>query len=315
MQGDKPSRTTTTIRTPSEADLWDRYARVLAGPKLVLRLKSLVFLPTSKTAFVDCLARSGLRAPDGRAWSPRSVNVVLEELLGEGLLTEDLACPPALLHPVAIDAMASADDARRGIAAAGDPTGVTRQALEGTAEFLGGRNEAALHHYRDALKLHRKQAGKRKVFLNGVHGLFFLMALLRANDAPLQAEAQAGIDAALSAPSAYAGGFLAMQALLWLAQGLEPKARALLGKLRAALPAELLSAACVALAEHAVDPDLTHRHDADLDARFERLKDTLPLVTRIYAEILASVSASPGLYKVYLAEADPGVEAAFTPLI
>ncbi len=451
----------TAIRKPSsEADPWDRYAHLPAGSKLVLRLKSLVFLPTNKTAFLECLTRSGLRAPDGKAWSSRSVNAILDELLLQGLLTEDLACPPVLLHPVAVDAAASAEgellaavvrrafparrsmsyyssgqqldcnalwrlvrlaiyendpagftanrdlhdkecgplrtaellgllfaavplaadwldsqrpviqlalfdaklsaflrsgmpgpdlpallghyrlqqgkagfaavrpalllfdllagrlgDVQRGIGAVEDQSGVTRQALEGTMEFLGGRNEAALQHYRDALKLHRKQVGKRKVFLDGVHGLFFLMALLRANDAALQAEAQAGIDAALSSPSAYAGGFLALQALLWLAQGLEPKARALLGQLRAAMPAEPLSAACVALAEHAVDPDLTHAHQADLDARFERLKATLPLVARIYAEILASVAVSPGLYKAYLAEADPGVEVAFTRLI
>jgi len=448
------------VRTPSEADLWDRTARLPAGPKLVLRLKSLVFLPTNKTAFLDCLIRSGLRAPDGKAWSPRSVNLVLEELLDEGLLTEDLACSPALLHPVAVDAVAAADgaalaaavrqafparrslsyyssveqldcdavrrlirlavyandaagfstnwdihakkcgashapdllgqlfatvplapawlasrrpaiqlalfdaklsaflrtgvpgpdlpallghyraqqdkegfaavrpalllfdllagrldDARRGIAASGDPAGAAWQAVEGTAAFLGGRNEAALQHYRKALKLRRKQAGKRKLFLDGAHGLFFLMALLRAHDAALRAEAQAGIDAALSAPSAYAGGFLAMQAMLWLAQGLEPKARELVQQLRAAAPAEPLSAACVALAEHAVDPSLTQAHQADLDARFEQLKDTLPLVARIHAEILVGVAASPGFYKMFLAEADPGVEVAFTQLI
>jgi hypothetical protein len=48
-----------------------------------------------------------------------------------------------------------------------------------------------------------------------------------------------------------------MQALLWLVQGLEAKARELLVTgLRKAMPAEPLSAACVALAEHAVDADL-----------------------------------------------------------
>ncbi len=450
----------TTARPSSKADPWDRYARLPAGPKLVLRLKSLVFLPTSKTVFLDCLAASGLRMPDGKAWSPRSVNLVLEGLLGEGLLTEELACLPALLHPVAVDAVAAADggrlvaavrqafparrtlsyyssseqldcdavrrlirlavyaddaagftanldlhdkkcgapraagllgqlfaaaplaadwlasrrpviqlalfdaklsaflrtgvpgpdlpalldqyrarqgeegfaavrpalllfdllagrleDVQRGIAAIEDPAGLTRRMFEGTAAFLRGQNEAALQHYRDVLKLHRKQVGKRKLFLDGVHGLFFGMALLRANDAALQAEAQAGLDAALSAPSAYAGGFLALQALLWLAQGLEPKARALLGELRAAMPAEPLSAACVALAEHAVDPDLTHTHHADLDARFEHLQASLPLVARIYAEILAGVAVSPGLYKVHLAEADRGVEVAFTQIV
>jgi len=141
------------------------------------------------------------------------------------------------------------------------------------------------------------------------------MALLRANDAALQAEAQAGLDAELSNPSPYARGFLALQALLWLAQGLEPKARELLGQLRAAMPTEPLSAACVVLAEHAVDPGLTHAHQADLHARFERLKAQLPLVARIYAEILASVAASPGPYKAYLSEAGQGVEIAFTQII
>jgi len=100
----------TAIRKPSsEADPWDRYAHLPAGSKLVLRLKSLVFLPTNKTAFLECLTRSGLRAPDGKAWSSRSVNAILDELLLQGLLTEDLACPSALLHPVAVDAAASAE--------------------------------------------------------------------------------------------------------------------------------------------------------------------------------------------------------------
>ncbi len=445
---------------PSEADLWHRYTNLPASSKQVLRLKSLVFLPTNKTVFLDCLTKSGLRAPDGKAWASRSLNVILEELLDQGLLTEDLSCPPALLHPVAIDAAASTegealvaavlrafparrnmsyysfgeqldcdavrrlirlaiyandaagfstnldlhhkkcdasratdllgrsfatvplalgwlasrhpviqlalldvklsaflhsgvpgpdlpplldhyraqqdkedfaagrpalllldllagklDDVQRGIAAVEDPVGTIRQAFEGTVAFLHGRNDAALQHYRDALKLHRKHVGKRKVFLDGVHGLFFLMALLRANDAALQAEAQAGLDAELSSPSAYAGGFRALQALLWLAQGLEPKAREMLGQLRAAMPAEPLSAACVVLAEHAVDARLTHVHQADLDARFKRLQVPLPLVARIYAEILASVATSPGPYTAYLSEAGQGVEIAFTQII
>ncbi len=451
---------TTLLKAPSKADSWHRYAHLPAGFKLVLRLKSLVFLPTNKTAFLECLTRSGLRAPDGKAWSSRSVNLVLEDLLRQNLLTEDLACPSELLHPVAVDAVAAADsdllvaavrrafparrsmsyyssgqqvdcdalrrlirlavyandsagfgtnrdlhdkecgparaadllsslftamplaadwlasrhpvlqlalfdaklwaflrtgvagpdlptlvdhyrtlqgqegfaavrqalllfdllagrleDVRHGCAAIEDPASVTRQAVKGTVAFLQGRSEAALQLYRDALKLHKKQVGKRKVFLDGVHGMFFLMALLRANDAALQAEAQAGLDAALSNPSTYAGGFLALQALLCLAQGLEPKARALLGQLRAAMPSEPLSAACVALAEHAVDADLTHAHRADLDACFEHLKQQLPLIARIYAEILARVAVSPGPYKAYLAEAGQGVEIAFTGLI
>ncbi len=206
-------------------------------------------------------------------------------------------------------------DVRGGIARGEDETGVTQQALAATIAFLEGRNEAALQHYRDALKLHRKQTGKRKLFLDGPHGLFFLMALLRANDAGLHAEMQAGIDAALSTPSVYASGFLALQALLWLVQGLEPKTRELMVQLRAAMPAEPLSAACVALAEYAVDADLTRKRGADLATRFEPLKDQLPLVARIFAEILAEVAETPAPYEAYLAETGRDLGIAFTRLI
>ena len=60
----------------SDADLWQRFAHLPPGSKQVLWLKSLVFLPTNKTAFLECLTRSGLRAPDGKAWAFHSVNVV-----------------------------------------------------------------------------------------------------------------------------------------------------------------------------------------------------------------------------------------------
>ncbi|WP_424140352.1 DEAD/DEAH box helicase [Roseomonas chloroacetimidivorans] len=445
---------------PSPSDLWDCYTRLSAGPKLVLRLKSLVFLPTGKTVFLECLTRAGLRAPDGKAWSSRSLNAVLDDLLRQGLLTEDLACAAALLHPAAVDAAAStegeqlmaavrhafpvrrsspyysavqqsdgdalrrlirlavyANDAaaftanrdlhdkecsphrtadllallfsgtplaadwlasrhpllqlalfdaklsgffatgvpgpdvlalidhyraqqdkdgfaavrpvllhydllagrlesvRQGIAGIEDATDVRRMALEGALAFLEGRNEAAVQHYRGALKLRRKQVGKRKVFLDGVHGLFFVMALLHANDAALQAEIQAGLDAIISPASPYAGGFLALQALLWLVQGLGTKARELLAQLRAAMPAEPLSAACIALAEHAVDADLTRAHRADLSARFAQLKDVLPLIARIHAELLAEAADAPGPYQAYFAGAGQDVRVAFTGLV
>jgi len=207
------------------------------------------------------------------------------------------------------------DDVQRQLAALGDAHDTTRLSLEGTAAFLAGGNDAALQHYRDAVKLRRKQGGKRKVFLDGVHGVFFLMALLRANDAGLQSDIQAGIDATLSSPTPYAGSILAMQALLWLVQGLEGKARELLGRLHLTMPAEPFSAACIALAEHAVDADLTRVCRADLAARFERLQELLPLVARIYAEILAEVAEEPGPYRAYLARTSQGLSVTFTALV
>ncbi|MGI4793342.1 MAG: hypothetical protein ACRYG8_04515, partial [Janthinobacterium lividum] len=441
-------------------DLLAAYAGLSAGPKLILRLKSLLFLPTGKTVFLQCLTRSGLRAPDGRAWSSQTLNAVLDELLRQKLLTEELACSPALLHPVAVDTIAAeggsrlAEAARKADTITGGPSSYTyrqqsdtdvlrrqirlavytnnekefvakrdlydrlyapqssvallgllfsrislatdwvfarsvlvqlailqaklstflgsgvaapdlhtliahyraqqdtesfgavrpmllyhdllagrlqevRQGcsyirntmggvplvLEGATAFLSGDNQAALESYREALKLRRKQLGKRKLFLDDMHGLFFLMAMLRAKDATLHANMQAAFDAVLTGSSAYGAGFAALQALFWLVQGFESKAATLLQQLRAVMPSEPLSAACVALAEYVVDADLTRRRHADLAAVFDQIKNALPLVARIYAEILAETAKSPARYRSYLADTGEGFGIAFIQIV
>jgi hypothetical protein len=55
---------------PSAADLWDRHIHLAAGPKLVLRLKSLVWLPTGKTEFLTYLTRSGCSGFDQMVTPP-----------------------------------------------------------------------------------------------------------------------------------------------------------------------------------------------------------------------------------------------------
>src|SRR5580698_2790226 len=94
---------------PASADLWDRYAHLRPGPKLILCVKSLICLPTSKSEFLDCLRRAGLRSPDGKAWAFHSVNDALNELLAQRLLNQDLSCISPLLHPASVDAVASTD--------------------------------------------------------------------------------------------------------------------------------------------------------------------------------------------------------------
>jgi superfamily II DNA or RNA helicase len=448
------------IRTrPSAPELLECYNRLRPGPKMVLRMKSLIFLPTGKTDFLDCLTRGALRMPDGKAWSSRSVNPALEELLALKLLTEDLGCPASLLHPVAVDAAASRDaaalfaavraafqgprtvpyysvdtldpdvlgrsirlaiyandgpdfiknrnlfdrewglysadyflaalvagvplaiewlasrqaaiqhalleakvagalsggvpepdlpalishcrerqdqeghdgirrlllqydllagkldDLLRSAAAIEDAASDERLVAEGAVAFLEGRNEAAIQHYKLALKLFRKHVGKRKVFLPGLHGLFFLMALLGANDASLHAEMQVGIDTATSNPSLHLGGFRAIQAMLLHVQGLELRARELLATLHKEKSTEPLSVACIALAKHAIEPALTREERADLVARFEHWQETLPVIARIYAEILAETADASGPHQAYLTATGPRLGVNFAKLV
>ena len=179
-----------------------------------------------------------------------------------------------------------------------------RLAPQAAVAFLEGRNDTALEHYREALKLRRKRLGRRKLFLEKEHGLLFLMALLRANDPALHAEMQAAFEIVLPTPApAYItpdGGMRAMQALMWLVQGAESKARDAVNSLRNKMPHTPLAAASAALAEFAVDPALSRDNSTDLADRFGQLRDTMPLIARIYAEILAEVAAKPAPYKAWL---------------
>ncbi len=206
------------------------------------------------------------------------------------------------------------DECRRSVAAI-DPATAARPAWDGVFAFLQDRNGEALDHFRAALKLHRKALGKRKIFLDGMPALFAIMALLRASDPALQAETQAAIEASLTTQSSYQGAFFALQALLWLTQGLETKARDLLKRLRAAMPREPLSAACMALAELAVDARLARDHGPETAKRFDAMRDVLPLIGRMHAEVLAEVADKPAPYNAYLAQAVPGIEIAFARLL
>ncbi|MGZ8282601.1 MAG: hypothetical protein ACXWUN_06565 [Allosphingosinicella sp.] len=93
------------------AGLWTRYQSLPPTKKLVMRLKALIRSATNKTTFVAALVATRRRAADGKAWTVKSVNEVLDELRKEGLLDEVFTCPKELLHPVAVDAAAGPDAA------------------------------------------------------------------------------------------------------------------------------------------------------------------------------------------------------------
>ena len=205
---------------------------------------------------------------------------------------------------------------RKRVADSNDLADHERSTLLGTLEFLCARNAEAIEHYREALRLYRLHVHKRKVFLGGSHGLFFLLALLRAGDVALHAEIQAALDVMWHADTPFGGGLAAIQGLLWLAQGQNGKARELLAKLRAAMPVEPLSAACITLAEYLIDAGIAREHVRDTEARFERIETCLPLVARIYAEVLAGVATDPTRYQAVLqAVGDDGVGVAFADVV
>lgn len=79
--------------------------------RTILRLKALMGPATNKADFLAALVAAGSRAPDGKAWSHKLLNDVLNRLMSQGLLKEDLSCPEVLWHPLAADAAAASEGA------------------------------------------------------------------------------------------------------------------------------------------------------------------------------------------------------------
>ena len=192
--------------------------------------------------------------------------------------------------------------------ATGEALETDRLLLLGSADFLEGRNDEALGHFRLALKGYRKRIGKRKVFFNGPNGLFFLLALIGANDHALHSELLTNLDGVDHVGNLFGPGFRAVQALLWLLQGLEPKARDALADIRRGGTREPMSVACLTLVEFLVDPALARKQIKDTVAHFEALKEVLPLVARIHAEVLERIADKPAVYDTFLRTTSDGAQ-------
>jgi superfamily II DNA or RNA helicase len=437
---------TDLFSSPAAESLLPLHATLSPWQIQILRLKSLVFLPTTKQAFYSCLNASGLRSPNGKGWTHTFLNAALDDLARLKLLTPEFACPPAALHPLAVEAIGSAEgeamvaavkrefaipphynsygyvisgttesnlrllrlaiytndaaafqaqsaifekihapaqlsdvlpgmlmdadvtldwltsrhkliqaavfdallvaasaravpnpalpaliahyqalttdpafapirlsllahhlrqgqvnDLQRELAATANLAEVPRESLAGTIAFLQGDIATALTHYRLALKLHRKVVGKRKVFLDGVNGIFFILAMLATNDATLQGEIHASIVAAEATTPQLSRGYTALQAVLWLSQGGQAKAVATLHGLRRPMTSDPVEAACIALAEWFLDRELAAKHRSNSAKWFDQLQNRMPLIARIFAELLTEISADATPYLDYLA--------------
>ncbi len=77
--------------------------------RMLLRLKALIGpAATGKTVFVECLGRLAVGGP---MWNHATLTPTLNALRAKGLLTDDLACAPDLLHPLAVEAIGSPEGA------------------------------------------------------------------------------------------------------------------------------------------------------------------------------------------------------------
>jgi superfamily II DNA or RNA helicase len=249
--------------------------------------------PTIRTSLLlgrlAAFLKTGATAPDGREilmYHEAHIDDPGAAFLDVGLLPFDLLG----------GRMASA---RARLARVPETHEIIRPAFQGSIAFLEGDNDQSIELHAKTVKLIRQRMGRRKAYPSDCHGLFHLLALLRTGDDAHHATVQSALDA-VHGSSMHGAGFEAVQALLWLSQGAEAKARESLAKLRRSMPDEPLSAALVVLAEYILDVEIARAHRNDTITRFDRLRDTLPTVARIYAEVLDKVAVLSAPYDKFL---------------
>ena len=84
--------------------LWRTYESLPSLQKAAIRIRALIGDPIQKNTFVQALAASRIRSLDGKAWSGRSAQELLNRLRDRGLLEPDFTCVAAIRHRIAVDA-------------------------------------------------------------------------------------------------------------------------------------------------------------------------------------------------------------------
>jgi superfamily II DNA or RNA helicase len=184
--------------------------------------------------------------------------------------------------------------------------------LQGQIDVLADRTDVAVSNFRGALKELRKVTRRRKIFLGGQGGLLFLLALLRTGDTAVFAEMQTLLNGESEAGSAPKRGLHALQAWLWMLQGMQKQAVEAFCALKPGKGGDPLVEAIVMLARHAFDTAETKRAEAGLAARFAMLRDGGKLLAHIHAAVLAEVADDPKPYLDYMDQADPLIRLPFT---
>lgn len=166
-------------------------------------------------------------------------------------------------------------------------------------DFLEDRNSSAIEHFRQALKLYRKELRKRRAFFTGLYGVFFLLALIRNHDPTCYIEIEVYLDDVVSTMKTLSPELEIVNALLLLLKGLETQTQQILQHCRL-YRIKPFANACLTLVEYFYDPALVNKKIKTVHQHFETFKYSLPLVARIYAEMLERIVDKPAPYTKFL---------------
>jgi hypothetical protein len=194
---------------------------------------------------------------------------------------------------------------------------VAALACEAALEFLTGSAADSLPQFRQALKQHRKVAGRRKVALPREFALYHLLALFAAGDVNLHNEV-AGLLDAIRMTKPTIG--LAFGGLLELASGRDDLAKEwtaragglALADRRAEGP---LETAAITLAIAVANAARLASREAEDRRSIDRWGEQAPLAGRIVAQAHVRVSPNPDMWRRSLEALGPGYARQFLDIV
>ncbi len=181
--------------------------------RVLLRLKALIGpAAIGKTVFVECLSRLSSGGP---SWSHATLTPTLNALRAQGLLAEDLTCAPELLHPLAVEAINSAEgaamvEAIRAKLPLDNPRVWDQRLIE----------DASLRWQRLAVLLNDEDEFQRAIAYR--HRYSYSTPALPSIFERHFAAVDVGLDWFASRRPAFRAGILAAKADHWVATGVEP---------------------------------------------------------------------------------------------
>ena len=165
--------------------------------------------------------------------------------------------------------------------------------LAGAVALLNADFNGAIAFYRQALKLLRARLGTRKIHFDDEHLVFFCFALLGTRSESNLNDLRIQLEIASQIPTPHRHGIDALQAVLWLLQGLDGKAREAIAMLARRLPGDPLSDICVFLAQHLLDGAALSTFRSIIGKHLETSRDSVPLHTRFLAEFWLLAGGAP----------------------
>ena len=168
--------------------------------------------------------------------------------------------------------------------------------------FVCGNNDDAIYYHEQALDVNKKAMNKRKYFFCTIDSIFYILALIKKNSQKSLKTAEDAIQFIEKSKETFnVLFFTTLKPIILMLTNSDFSAKKYLELLYEQLYSDkIIPNAFFALSIYFVNPEML-KDKVDVYAEFfEKCKNTLPIIAKIFAEILVNITESNEEYREYL---------------